>query len=895
MMPVTRSKNTGMLNKIRSFLGLAGYYRRFKGTEGYTVYCDASRIGLGCVLMQHGKLAAVIFALKIWRHYLYGVHVDIYTDHKSLQYIFNQKDLNLRQGRWLELLKDYDVDILYHPGKANVVADALSRKAMMEPIERQGMIEDLHQLASLGVRLLETPNKELIVHNAAEPSLVAEVKEKQYADPILLQLKENVQSGATKAFELTRERVLQCQNRLCVPDIDGLRKKIMTETHFSRYSIHPGSTKLYQDLKDMYWRNDMKKGIAEFVAECPNCQRVKVEHQKSRGYMQCIDLPIWKWDMINMDFVTEYSKLYVKEIVRLHGVPTSIISDRGTQFTANFWKSFQRSLGTRVNLSTAFHPQTDGQAERTIQTLEDMLRACVIDFNTGCSGSAIMKAFDDAIADGVAIINLSFGQPAGTEFEFSRNPIAIGAFHAVEKGIFVVASAGNDGPAPESVVNVAPWMFTVGATTIDRNIETHIPLGGNKLIKGGGIGFSNLKKSPVYPLADSVSVKLDSEFVFDGPASDCEQDTLDERKVRGKIIVCDHLDDDISIETRLNEVKKKGGIGFILSMPDDELITAPKMGSFPGAVITQGDGIKIRAYINSTRNPVATILPTVSVDKFKPAPAMAFFSSRGPTYNTRNLLKPDIAAPGTAILAAWRTDDAEVTRSGQKPPLFNIESGTSLACPHVSAIVATLKSRNPSWSPSAIRSAIMTTAFQQSNLKSPMLDSLYGEYLATPHDFGAGVATMYGPLKPGLVYETEITDYLQFLCSTGYNTSTIKLILKTLPNNFSCRANSSDDSVSNMNYPSIAVSLSKERETKKVTRTLTRIGDEESLYTATITTPDALRVRVSPKKLRFTSKTKKLSYQVSFKAMSREREFFGSITWSNGKNKVRSPFVASFW
>ncbi|KAM3397746.1 CO(2)-response secreted protease [Capsicum galapagoense] len=515
--------------------------------------------------------------------------------------------------------------------------------------------------------------------------------------------------------------------------------------------------------------------------------------------------------------------------------------------------------------------------------------------NTGCSGSAIMKAFDDAIADGVDIINLSFGQPAGTEFEFSRNPIAIGAFHAVEKGIFVVASAGNDGPAPESVVNVAPWMFTVGATTIDRNIETHIPLGGNKLIKGGGIGFSNLKKSPVYPLADSVSVKLDSEFVFDGPASDCEQDTLDERKVRGKIIVCDHLDGDISIETRLNEVKKKGGIGFILSMPDDELITAPKMGSFSGAVITQGDGIKIRAYINSTRNPVATILPTVSVDKFKPAPAMAFFSSRGPTYNTRNLLKPDIAAPGTAILAAWRTDDAEVTRSGQKPPLFNIESGTSLACPHVSAIVATLKSRNPSWSPSAIRSAIMTTAFQQSNLKSPMLDSLYGEYLATPYDFGAGVATMYGPLKPGLVYETEITDYLQFLCSTGYNTSTIKLILKTLPNNFSCRANSSDDSVSNMNYPSIAVSLSKERETKKVTRTLTRIGDEESLYTATITTPDALRVRVSPNKLRFTSKTKKLSYQVSFKAMSREREFFGSITWSNGKNKVRSPFVASFW
>ncbi|KAM3324527.1 hypothetical protein P3S67_005679 [Capsicum chacoense] len=154
---------------------------------------------------------------------------------------------------------------------------------------------------------------------------------------------------------------------------------------------------------------------------------------------------------------------------------------------------------------------------------------------------------------------------------------------------------------------------------------------------------------------------------------------------------------------------------------------------------------------------------------------------------------------------------------------------------------------------------------------------------------------MSGPLKPGLVYETEITDYLQFLCSTGYNMSKIKLVLKTVPNKFSCPANSADESVSNINYPSIAISLSKARETKKVTRTVTRIGDEESVYTATITTLDALRVQVSPNILKFTSKTKKLSYQVSFKAMTRETQFFGSITRSNGKNKVRSPFVASFW
>ena len=270
-----------------------------EGTEGYVVYCDASGVGLECVLMQHGKviayasrqlrpheknypthdleLAAVVFSLKIWRHYLYGVHVDIYTDHKSLQYIFKQKYLNLSQRRWLELLKDYDIDILYHPGKANVVVDALSRKAMGNTNGqlrgKQGLIKDLHQLASLGVHLLETPEEGVVVQNAAESSLVVEVKEKQYADPILSQLKENVQQGMTKAFELTQEGVLQCQNRLCVPDVDELRRRIMTEAHHSRYSIHPGLTKMYHDLKGVYWWGDMKKNIAEFVAQCANCQQ----------------------------------------------------------------------------------------------------------------------------------------------------------------------------------------------------------------------------------------------------------------------------------------------------------------------------------------------------------------------------------------------------------------------------------------------------------------------------------------------------------------------------------------------------------------------------------------------------------------------------------------------
>ncbi|XP_019262862.1 PREDICTED: CO(2)-response secreted protease-like isoform X1 [Nicotiana attenuata] len=519
-----------------------------------------------------------------------------------------------------------------------------------------------------------------------------------------------------------------------------------------------------------------------------------------------------------------------------------------------------------------------------------MYRVCTSD---GCRGSAIMKAFDDAVADGVDVLSLSLGSSSGLEPEFSNDPIAIGAFHAVEKGILVVCSAGNDGPSTKSVVNVAPWILTVAATTIDRDFETDIVLGGNKLIKlqGGGISFGNLTNSAVYPLISGDLAKSEENDVSEKNARSCLPDSLDEKKVKGKIVLCHNRDEGYSPSDKLEEVKSKGGIGFIL-VDDNARTVAPKFKSFAAAVVTEKDGNEILSYINSTRNPVASILPTVSKNKYKPAPVVAYFSSRGPAYNTHNLLKPDITAPGVAILAAWPGNDTKEAVLGQEPPLFNILSGTSMSCPHVSGIAAIVKAQNPSWSPSAIKSAIMTTAIQTNNLKAPITTN--SGSIATPYDIGAGEASPSRAINPGLVYETYAADYLQFLCSMGYDTLKIKLISKTVPDDFSCPTNSSSESISKMNYPSIAVSNIKENETKEVTRMVTNVAEEEATYTAIIKAPTGLEVQVIPNKLVFTNNSKKLSYEVSFKASSKPKgDLFGSITWTNGKYKIQSPFVVT--
>ncbi|GKA11149.1 reverse transcriptase domain-containing protein [Tanacetum coccineum] len=383
------------------------------GIEDFVVYCDASNQGLGCVLMQRNKviayasrqlknheknytthdleLGAVVFALKIWRHYLYGTKSVIYTDHKSFQHIIDQKELNMHQRRWIELFSDYECEIRYHPCKVNVVADALSRKERVKPKRVWVMTMTIH--SRVKGMILAAPGEAFDQENLMNERL----------------------HGLDQQMERKRDGSLYFMDRIWVPLVGGVRTVIMDEAHKSRYSVHPGADKMYYDLRDMYWWPGMKRDIATYVSECLTCAKVKAEHQRPSGLLQQPEIPEWKWENITMDFITklprtrnghdaiwvvvdrltksahflaireDYSteklaRLYTDEIVARHGVPVSIISDRDARFTSRLWQTFQKALGTRLDMSTAYHPQTDGQSERTIQTLEDMLRACVIDF-----------------------------------------------------------------------------------------------------------------------------------------------------------------------------------------------------------------------------------------------------------------------------------------------------------------------------------------------------------------------------------------------------------------------------------------------------------------------------------------------------------------------------------
>ncbi|WVZ75382.1 hypothetical protein U9M48_023438 [Paspalum notatum var. saurae] len=331
-------KQPETVTEIRSFLGLAGYYRRFikdfsktakpmtsltkknakyswspnceeafqslkkslttapvlaqpDVTKPFDVYYDASGNGLGCVLMQEGRvvayasrqlrkheanypthdleLAAVVHALKIWRHYLLGNTCHIYTDHKSLKYILTQPELNMRQRRWLELIKDYDLEIHYHPGKANVVADALSCRAHCNVIEARPTVRVL----CCEIDKIELPTKQLaeLYNLIIEPTIKEQIITAQKQDKGMAFIREGMDEEKRACFTLDDQGVLWFKNRIVIPKDMELRKRILDEAHMPMFTMHPGSNKMYQDLKQKFWWIHMKREIAKYVSECDVC------------------------------------------------------------------------------------------------------------------------------------------------------------------------------------------------------------------------------------------------------------------------------------------------------------------------------------------------------------------------------------------------------------------------------------------------------------------------------------------------------------------------------------------------------------------------------------------------------------------------------------------------
>jgi hypothetical protein len=347
-------------------------------TKLFDVYCDASGTGLGRVLMQEGRvisyssrqlrpheehypthdlvLAIVVHALRTWRHYLLGNVAHIFTDHKSLKYFFTQADLNMHQRRWLELIKDYDLEIHYHPGKANVVVDALSRKDHCNYLPVVGVTREESSI--------QIPPTMAQYNVTLTPMLRGEIIAAQSSDEGVTHIKRRLAEGDPKVnyFRVAEEGTLWFKDRLVVPKNHELRKKIFDEAHTSKYSIHPGSMKIYHDLKAQFWWTHMKRETARYVVKCDTCRRVKADHMRIAGLLQPLSIPNWKWEDISMDFIVglpltdrkfnsiwvivdrltkfshfipvhtfyraeKYVELYVSHIMCLHGVPKTIISD----------------------------------------------------------------------------------------------------------------------------------------------------------------------------------------------------------------------------------------------------------------------------------------------------------------------------------------------------------------------------------------------------------------------------------------------------------------------------------------------------------------------------------------------------------------------------------------
>ncbi|KAJ4747969.1 Subtilisin-like protease [Rhynchospora pubera] len=558
-----------------------------------------------------------------------------------------------------------------------------------------------------------------------------------------------------------------------------------------------------------------------------------------------------------------------------------------------FNKGFEAVFGP-LNISYQTPRDTNGHGTHTLSTAGGafVANASVFGYGSGiakggspharvaaykvcwpqCFDTDILAAFDAAISDGVHVLSISLG---GIPSDYFSDGIAIGSFHAVKKGINVICSAGNSGPTAGSVTNVAPWIFTVGASTMDREFPAYVSFGKTTL-KGQSLSSTSLavRKYPIIFSTDAKAANATAEN-----AQLCFIGSLDPAKVKGSIVICTR-----GINARVAKgeaVLQAGGVSMILinsNITGNEIIADAHV--LPATHITYSEGQILLSYIKPNSKELGYVTKPETVLNTKPAPFMASFSSQGPNPVTPDILKPDITAPGVSVIAAY---SGAVSPTGlddfdKRRVKFNSISGTSMSCPHISGVVGLLHTLYPHWSPAAIRSAILTTASITDNQGQKILNSSF--VTATPFSYGSGHVNPNAAADPGLIYDLTATDYLNFLCSLGYNSSQ----LASFDASYKCPLKPQD--IKDLNYPSFTISQLNQSVT--VSRKVKNVGPAGT-YTVTVEEPSGIRVKVIPNSLKFGVGEEK-KFMVTFHVDTPSSDYvFGSITWSDGTRHVRSP------